>query len=86
MDLTLDADDLLQMIIVLLPLLCGQDTEVNMTSLGPVLEAAFAAAGIQGLNGTAANSAQRVGSDGPSEHCDAALYKAANGRMQTRRM
>ncbi len=77
----MDADDLLQMIIVLLPLLCGQDTEVNMTSLGPVLEAAFAAAGIKQLNATPAISAQRVGSDGPPGHCEAAKYKSTKPRL-----
>jgi hypothetical protein len=50
-----------------------------MTSLGPVLEAAFAAAGINRLEATAADSAQHVGSDGPSEHCEAAMYACHKG-------
>ena len=45
-----------------------------MTSLGPVLEAAFAAAGIKGLEATAADSAQHVGLDGLPENCEAAIY------------
>jgi hypothetical protein len=57
-----------------------------MTSLGPVLEAAFAAAGIKRLTTTGADSAQRVDSDRPPEHCELAMYKPPKRRMRLRRM
>jgi hypothetical protein len=63
-----------------------QDTEVNMTSLGPVLEAAFAAAGMERLKISGADSGQRVGSEGPPEHCDPANYKSADRHARMRRM
>ena len=53
-----------------------------MTSLGPVLEAAFAAAGIKRLETTAAVSAQHAGSDGLPEHCDAAMYRCHRGKPE----
>ena len=56
-----------------------------MTSLGPVLEAAFAVTGIKKLNATAASRAQHAGSEGRPGQCEAAAYKLSSRRLRRRR-